>query len=186
LAEIDLKNLPLLSSERLVLRQPTNADVDAICMLANNWEVARWMGRLPFPYLRKDAVFFLEEVVSREAVWIIQNRNSAEVLGVGGLNPHEASGQVELGYWLGETYWGNGFATEASRAILDYAFGPASLTEVISGCFAGNTRSAHVLKKLGFRTVGMSTRSCIAHAQELPHLDMALIREAWDEAMRHG
>ncbi len=179
----DLSSLPLLSSKRLLLRQPSHADMDAICVLANNWAVARWMGRLPFPYLREDAVFFLEKVVPKEAVWIIQNRESAEVLGVVGLNSHEASGKVELGYWLGEDYWCNGFATEASGAILEYAFGPASLPEVISGCFAGNIRSAHVLKKLGFKTIRTSTRSCLAQAKELAHIDMVLTREAWEFAM---
>lgn len=186
LALIDLSHLPLLSSKRLLLRQPTHADIDSICVLANNWEVARWMGRLPFPYLRKDAVFFLEEVVPREATWIIQNCESAEILGVAGLNPHETSGTLEFGYWLGEKYWGSGFATEASRAILGYAFGPASRTDVISGCFVGNIRSAHVLKKLGFHAMGTSTRSCMAHAKDLPHLDMALTREAWDVALRQS
>ena len=180
---IDLSSLPPLSSKRLLLQQPGYAYVDAICALANNFEVAKWMGRLPFPYRRNDAVFFLEQVVPREAVWIVQDCESAAVLGVGGLTPHEASGKVELGYWLGEEYWGNGFATEASRTILRYAFGPASLPEVISGCFVGNTRSAHVLEKLGFRTIGISMRLCVAQAKDLPHLDMTLTREGWASAI---
>lgn len=170
----------MLSSQRLLLRQPTHSDIDAICTLANNWEVVRWMGRLPFPYLRKDAAFFLEKLVPHEAVWIFQDRESTDVLGVGGLNQHAVSGKVELGYWLGQDHWGKGFATEASRAILDYAFGPLALPGVVSGCFTGNARSAHVLTKLGFRTVGTSTRWCMAQANELPHLDMALTREGWD------
>lgn len=178
---MDLSNLPPLSSERL-LRRPDHADVDAICVLANNWKVARWMGRLPFPYRREDAVFFLEQIVPREAAWIIQDRGGAEVLGIGGLAPHGASGTVELGYWLGERHWGRGFATEAGRAILGYVFGTACLPEVVSGCFVGNARCAHVLGKLGFRTTGTSTRSCTAQARELPHLDMALAREVWASA----
>jgi len=64
---------------------------------------------------------FWKKIVPNEAAWIIQHRETAEVLGVGGLNPHEASGKVELGYWIGENYWCNGFATEASEAILEYA-----------------------------------------------------------------
>lgn len=183
MALIDLSSLPVLSSKRLLLRQPRHADVDAIRTLANNWEVARWMGRLPFPYQRNDAILFLEQIVPREAVWIVQDHDSATVFGVGGLTPHEALGKVELGYWLGEEYWGNGFATEAIRAILGYAFGPASLPKVISGCFVDNKRSAHVLEKLGFHTVGTSMRSCMAQAKDLPYLDMALTREVWASAV---
>ena len=180
---MDLSNPPPLSSERLLLRRPNHADVDAICALANNWQVARWMGRLPFPYVREDAVFFLEEVVPREAAWIIQDRGSGETLGVGGLTLHEVSGMVEFGYWLGERHWGKGFATEAGRAILGHAFGTVCLPELASGCFVGNARSARVLGKLGFRTTGTSTRSCMAQAKELPHLDMALARGVWASAI---
>ena len=180
MALIDLSSLPPLSSKRLLMRQPSYADIDAICTLANDWEVAKWMSRLPFPYLREDAVFFLEKVIPQEAAWMVQGRESAEVLGVAGLNPHEASGTAELGYWFGSKHWGNGFATEASRAILEYAFGPASLPEVISGYFSGNARSAHVLEKLGFHAVGTDLRFCMAQARELSHVNLILTREAWN------
>lgn len=185
LALTELGNAPQIVSERLTLRRPSHEDVDAICALANNWEVTRWMGRLPYPYLREDALFFLEHVAPREVVWVIQNRGSGEVLGVAGLTPHGASGSAELGYWLGQSYWGNGFATEASRTILGFAFGKASLPEVISGCFVGNIRSAHVLEKLRFQTTRTSTRSCMAQAKELPHLDMTLTRDMWTLGYRN-
>lgn len=179
LALIGLGNAPRIVSERLVLKQPGYADVDAICALANNWEVSKWMGRLPHPYSRRDALFFLEHVVPREVVWTIQGRSSGEVLGVAGLVPQEASGLAELGYWLGQSHWGHGFATEASRAVLEFAFGTACLPEVASGCFVGNARSARVLAKLGFQTLRTSTRPCMAQAKELPHLDMTLTRDGW-------
>ena len=185
LALIDLGDAPRIVSERLILRQPSHEDVGAICALANNWEVTRWMGRLPYPYLRKNALYFLEHIVPREVAWIVQNRRSGEVCGVAGLASHETSGSVELGYWLGQSHWGHGFATEASRAILEFAFGSASLPEVISGCFVGNIRSAHVLEKLGFQPVRTSIRACMAQGEELPHLDMALTRDAWTSVCRN-
>lgn len=102
LALIDLGYAPQIVSERLILRQPSHEDVGIICALANNWEVTRWMGRLPYPYLREDALFFLEHVVPREVAWIIQGRSSGEAFGVAGPASHEISGSVELGYWLGQ------------------------------------------------------------------------------------
>ena len=175
---------PQLHSERLVLRRLSHENVDAICTLANDWDVARWMGRLPHPYLATDGLFFLEQVVPREIVWIVQDRSGSEIFGVAGLTPHETSGSVELGCWLGRSYWHKGFATEASRAILEFAFDTASLPEVISGCFVGNTRSIHVLEKLGFRATGTSAQSCMAQGRELPHLSMSLTREMWISARR--
>ena len=181
---IDPSNLPPLVSERLSLRRPAHADVDAISVLANNWEIAKWMSRLPFPYRRQDAVFFLEEIVPKEATWAIQAIGDAGIIGVVGLVPHEMAGTVELGYWLGEPYWHRGFASEAAQAVLDYAFGTLGLSEVTSGCFVGNARSARVLEKLGFRTLRTSTRACMAQAKELPHLDMVLARKVWDAKVR--
>ena len=116
----------------------------------------------------------------------VQGYTSGEVFGVAGLASHETLGSVELGYWLGQSHWSNGFATEASRAILDFAFGKASLPKVVSGCFVGNIRSAHVLEKLGFQPVRTSTRSCMAQGKELPHLDMALTRDAWASTYRNA
>ena len=184
MALIGLGNAPEIVSERLVLKQPGRADLDAICALANNWEVARWMGRLPHPYSKRDALFFLEHVVPREVVWTIGGRSSGDVLGVAGLVPHEASGAAELGYWLGQSHWGHGFAAEASRAVLEFAFDAAELPEVASGCFVGNTRSARVLARLGFQTLRTSTRACTAQARELPHFDMTLTRDAWTRTCR--
>ena len=143
------------------------------------------MGRLPYPYSREDALFFLEHVAPREVVWIVQDHGSGEALGVAGLTPHGVLESAELGYWLGQSYWGSGFATEASRTILKFAFGKESLPEVTSGCFVGNVRSAHVLEKLGFRTIRTSKRSCMAQAKELPHLDMTLTRDRWMSGCRN-
>ena len=76
---------PLLTSPRLVLRAPRKEDAGAIAALANDWEVARRLTRLPHPYTLEDAVFFLEEIVPKELVWIIES--PAELLGVAGLTP---------------------------------------------------------------------------------------------------
>ena len=178
MASLDPGHLPALASERLSLRRPGQADVDPICALANNWEVTRWMGRLPFPYLRRDAVFFVEMVARQEAVWVVERRDG-KVLGVVGLAPVEAPDALELGYWLGEPHWGRGYAREAAGRVLDYAFGVAGLAEIASGYFEGNCRSARVLRKLGFRQTGTSARSCMVQAAKLPHVDMSLAREAW-------
>ena len=172
-----LGRAPPLETARLLLRPPAHADLPAIAALANDWELTKWMGRLPHPYGEEDALFFLHHVVPHEVAWLIQSR-AGEVLGIAGLVPHGAA-SAELGYWLGRPHWGHGFATEAARAILAFAFTTAALPELTSGCFTGNLRSARVLEKLGFRQTGTSTRACLAQAKDLPHLDMRLPRTAW-------
>jgi RimJ/RimL family protein N-acetyltransferase len=165
---------PLLTSPRLVLRIPRKEDAGAIAALANDWEVARRLTRLPHPYTLEDAVFFLEEIVPKELVWIIEN--SAELLGVAGLTPDADTGALELGYWLGRAFWGHGFATEAAGLAIGYAFDRAGASIVTAGCFTDNVRSLRVLRKLGFAIKGESLRFCMAQQRELPHYDLALAR----------
>ena len=110
---------------------------------------------------------------------------AVQKVGIAGLVPHGAA-SAELGYWLGRPHWGHGFATEAARAILAFAFTTAALPELTSGCFTGNLRSARVLEKLGFRQTGTSTRACLAQAKDLPHLDMRLPRTAWTPLSQGG
>jgi RimJ/RimL family protein N-acetyltransferase len=184
---------PLLISRRLVLRAPCKDDAGAIAALANDWEVARRLTRLPHPYTLEDAVFFLEEIVPKELVWIIES--SAELVGVAGLTPdaehdpekwepvfgkrscsNKDRGSVELGYWLGRAFWGHGYATEAAGLVIDYAFDRADAILVTAGCFTDNVRSLRVLRKLGFAIKGESLRFCMAQQRELPHYDLTLAR----------
>jgi RimJ/RimL family protein N-acetyltransferase len=56
---------------------------------------------------------------------------------------------VEIGWRLGAAYWNRGLATEGARAVLDYAFGPLRLRELVSFTVPANVRSVHVMEKIG-------------------------------------
>ena len=85
---LKLTDRPVLRSRRLVLRSPHKKDADTIQALANDWEVARRLARVPYPYTLDDALFFLEQIVPKELAWIVQHAGSGEMLGVIGLTPH--------------------------------------------------------------------------------------------------
>jgi ribosomal-protein-alanine N-acetyltransferase len=87
--------------------------------------------------------------------WAVEERESGLVVGEAGLFPLNARGpDVELGYALGSTWWGRGYATEAGAAILEEAFGPLDLPRVVAVAKRENTGSLNVLRKLGFREEG--------------------------------
>ena len=73
----------------------------------------------------------------------------------------------ELGYWIGEEHWGQGIATEASRAMLSFGFNALKQTRIEAGYGDGNDASANVLKKLGFVNLGETMRFCKSHNQEM-------------------
>lgn len=174
-------DVPVLTTARLVLSRPQSSDVDAIQRLADDWAVAQWLARVPHPYSRDDAVFFIEQVVPAEACWAIRDLDGGALMGVVGLtNP--ASEPPEFGYWLGRPFWARGFATEAGRAVLDHAFGAAGLPMVLSAYFAENDRSARVLGKLGFRPIGVSQRWSVARGETLAQVNLSLTRRTWQQS----
>ncbi|ODT51321.1 GNAT family N-acetyltransferase [Devosia sp. 63-57] len=141
-----------LTTRRLVLTAPTLEHVPAIAKLCNNKNIHQWMSRLPFPYAEADARFFVETVVpsAEEACYGIMRED--EFMGVVGL--HFAQGELpELGYWLGEPYWGHGYVTEAARAVVAAARA-AGASALRSRALSTNARSLNVLGKLGFLETG--------------------------------
>lgn len=146
-----------LRTERLVLVTPTLAHAPAIAANANNANVHKWMSRLPYPYTLGDAEFFVNEIVpsAAEACFAIHAQDT--FIGIVGL--HFADGQVpELGYWLGEPYWGQGYASEAARAVVAAAQA-AGAYALRSRARVDNAGSRNVLKKAGFVETGTTIES---------------------------
>src|SRR5579859_8013256 len=99
----------ILETERLTLRKPTLADVNAIARIADDRRIAE-NTRLPHPYSHEHAVDFVRHVASRprETVFLIEHNHTP--VGMVGADWPEADAP-ELGYWLCVDYWGQGFAT---------------------------------------------------------------------------
>ena len=168
-----------IQTERLALSQPCRSDLARIVRLANDYEVAKTLGRMPYPYGPEDAVFFLDSIVPKEKTWRIVRKHDAALLGFVGLKPIN-DGIVELGYWLGREFWGHGYATEAASRIVQHAFMDLEIQTILSGHFTVNPASGRVLEKLGFSESGRSERFSSALKQALPHMDRKLTRSEWD------
>jgi RimJ/RimL family protein N-acetyltransferase len=80
-----------------------------------------------------------------------------------------------LGYWIGVPYWGNGYATEAGRAVLDHGFGELGLNRVYAHCFARNPASRRVLEKLGMRHEGTRRRHTLKWGEYLDEEEFGIL-----------
>lgn len=166
--------VPILKSSRLLLRPLHDDDASNVQILLNDFEIIRWMSRIPFPYAVADAHYYIKQVAPSEISWAIDVVGNG-LAGISSFTFKPGSSDIELGYWLGRRYWGQGYATEAARLMIDYAWS-AGAKRIMSGTFDGNMRSQRVLKKCGFRVTGESTRFNLARDTDFPHVDMMIER----------
>src|SRR5215218_1547693 len=144
----------LLETERLTLRRPTLADVKAIAHLANDRRIAENTRRLPHPYLQDHAIEFVRATSadSRETVFLIEQNHSP--VGMVGIDRSEPDAP-ELGYWLGVAHWGQGFGTEAARAVIDFFFEECDAEHLISGARVANPASRNIHETCGLQSSGV-------------------------------
>jgi RimJ/RimL family protein N-acetyltransferase len=144
-----------LLTDRLVLTTPTLAHVPEMAVLANSKTIYEVLSRLPHPYSESDGVFFVETIARGETEFAWSILREGRYLGAIGL--HLLPDQLpELGYWLGEPHWGQGFATEAALAVVAAARA-AGATALRSRALLSNAGSRNVLRKAGFTEIGEAT-----------------------------
>jgi len=157
---------PVVVTERLVLRPPHGDDLPELIALANNRRVAEMLARMPHPYGQAEGEAFLAMVAEksyREATYALALADSGAFVGCAGLNPTE--GGLELGYWIGEPYWGRGFATEAAHALVDLAFRATGVRQLNVSCRVTNPGSRRVIHKCGFQYAGQGMIHSLAAGQ---------------------
>ena len=175
----------VLETERLMLRRPTLADVNAIARLANDRRIAENTRRLPHPYSQDHAIEFVRAIAddNRGAVFLIEN-NFVPV-GVVGVDWH-APDAPELGYWLGVEHWGQGFGTEAARAVIDFAFEEFDVEHLMSGARVTNPSSRNILEKCGFQWSGVELHRFEALGSSTPVDRFRLSRSVWSSLKNWG
>jgi RimJ/RimL family protein N-acetyltransferase len=168
----------VLETERLMLRRPTLADVIAIARLANDRRIAENTRRLPHPYSQDHAIEFVRGTAedNRGAVFLIEN--NFVPIGVVGVNWHQPDAP-ELGYWLGVEHWGQGFGTEAARAMIDFTFEEFDIEQLVSGARVTNPSSRNILEKCGFQWSGVELHRFEALGSSTPVDRFRLSRSVW-------
>jgi RimJ/RimL family protein N-acetyltransferase len=146
-----------IATKRLVLRAPIRGDVPELVKLADNKTIADRLLRLPHPYTRADAIGFVEIFAQRPDERPYAITLGEKLIGVVGLTFAEGEAPA-LGYWLGEPHWGQGFMTEAAKALIEAAHKTQGFEVIAARALADNEASLNVLGKLGFKQVGKPKR----------------------------
>ncbi|WP_108814306.1 GNAT family N-acetyltransferase [Loktanella sp. Alg231-35] len=169
--------VPTLRTTRLTLRDFREGDLDDVVRHVSNYDVSKWLVPVRHPYGHADAEEFLamDRAGDIGLLWMIL-RDDALVGAV--------STGKELGYWLAEPAWGQGYMTEAAQAAVDHTFQTDNLEVMKSSHFVGNHGSQRVLQKLGFADVGAHVHHSLARQADVPGRSMELTRNRWEGRTR--
>ena len=168
---------PVLETERLALRAPRFEDAKAIAQLANDRRIAENTTRIPHPYRLSDAEAFIAQA-NKEGDLAFLITHEDEPIGACGLAQLDGPAP-DLGYWIGAPYWGNGYATEAARALIDYAFTELGHEALQAGARVTNPASRRVLEKCGFQWTGVGLYRIRAINSSAPIDRFRLERGIW-------
>ena len=144
-------------TERLLLRPGWAEDAPDLAAAIADEMIVRNLATAPWPYDLRDAEAFLAQArdPALPSFLIFERTDGApNLVGSCGLG-RRPSGAVELGYWIGRSYWGRGYATEAATALIDIAR-TLGFTRLEGSHFLDNPASGRVLEKLGFEPLGIT------------------------------
>jgi RimJ/RimL family protein N-acetyltransferase len=171
--------MPVLETERLILRAPRPEDAKSVALLVNDRRIAENTARIPHPYRLSDAEGFIASAnqVDGESVFLLTLRDGT-IIGACGLVPQDRQ-SPELGYWLGVEHWGKGYATEALHAVIDHVFTELDYQAVTAGARVTNPSSRRVLEKCGFQWIGVGLCRIRALSSSAPIDHFRLERRVW-------
>jgi RimJ/RimL family protein N-acetyltransferase len=166
-----------LKTERLILRAPLPEDATAMAQLLADRRIAINTARIPYPYGIANAEQFIASVnrLDGEATFAVTCEDA--LIGVCGIEPRE--GGPEIGCWIGVSHWGQGYATEAVRALIDHAFADLQHEALQAGTRVSNPASRRVLEKCGFQWTGVRLSRIRAINSAAPTDRYRLDRRLW-------
>lgn len=178
-----------IRTQRLLLRPLRHPDAEPLFALFNNWSVIRYLSSPPWPYTLADAEWFVDAAITHapelgEEVQAITLDGA--LIGLIGVREREASALQRgagpnIGYWVGEPFWGRGFMTETVHAFVQHIFKLNDTDAIYSGAFAENVASLRVQEKAGFVRDGDTTLYSKPRGGDFPHVNTVLTRTTFEQ-----
>ncbi len=158
------------------LRRFAQGDEHALVSLLNNAQVQRFLSpKIPYPYTEADASWWVREGAQSEHIYAIEHDN--ELIGCisATVGQFEYAKSAEVGYWLGQSYWHQGFASEALQQLLSKLAHGTDLLRLHAVVFAGNKGSQALLTRCGFVLEGRLRQAIAKQGQRFDGLIYGLL-----------
>ncbi|HMB46867.1 MAG TPA: GNAT family N-acetyltransferase [Afifellaceae bacterium] len=168
-----------VTTQRLLLRPPDEADLPAIAGLLDDVAVSRMLARVPHPYRLDHAQGWFATInrqgAGGERVFAVTANGKA----IGMIGFQRKRREPTLGYWLGRPYWGRGLMSEAVQAAVHWFFSESDEAALYSGAFRDNPASLRIQEKLGFEVIGSAPLDCMALGRARTEFKTRLDRETF-------
>ncbi|MEM9734069.1 MAG: GNAT family N-acetyltransferase [Pseudomonadota bacterium] len=171
-----MSKLDILVTRRLTLRPPLEVDAEPMALALANPNTARMLSHVPNPYTVEDALEFIKGTREKGAYFSIYRQR---FLGVVSIRPAHGK-EANLGYWLEQSAWGQGYMSEATRAVVSWYFSKTDAPAIQSGYYEDNPASAAVLDKLGFQPVGEGRQDNATRKTSVKTISMELTQERFN------
>ena len=173
---------PTIITSRLLLNQPKMEDLKKIVKILNNEIYSKNTINIPFPYTKDNAEFWLQlykDGIKNENQYIfaIRLKDSGEIIGGIDLGIDKRFNKAELGYWLDQSYWNQGYTTEAVKAIISFGFEKLKLKRIFATYFDFNTSSGKVMEKAGMKKEGILICHTFKNGEYQNHILYSIINE---------
>ena len=179
---------PTLQTEQLVLRPFRAEDTPALSRLAGRREIADTTISIPHPYSEAQARHWVGGLAQsfaegKSVIFGVESKRGGTLIGSVGLRGIETEhSEAELGFWVAVECWGQGYATDAARAILAFGFGPLGLNRIFAHHMVRNPASGRVLAKLGMKQEGLLRQRVRKWGVFEDVVLMAVLRQEWADA----
>ena len=174
-----------IEGKNIHLRPVTKRDARSLYEHARDKEISRYTF-VPHPYTVEDALRFIRHSrkqarAGKEYHFGIALNATGQIVGMVGMEHISQQHQrAEVGYWLGKSFWGRGYASEALRLMLKFAFEHLKLNRITAGVMHPNTASARMLKRVGFTCEGRFRRSFLQYGQWMDELRFGILKEEFE------
>lgn len=162
------------------IRSYNTTDVQALIKYANNYNVSKWLkNTFPHPYTEDDAIVWLANCAAQNPETNFAIASNDELIGGIGLKLSDDVFiyNAEIGYWLGEPFWGKNITTEAVIKMTKYAFNYFDTNRLFAGVFEGNSASVRVLQKCRYKLEGIMQKAVYKENKFLDQYIFALLKE---------
>lgn len=154
------KKFPNLITERLLINQPIETDIEDIVTILNDKTYSNNTTNIPYPYTSNNAVFWINLAQNNFEqqlgfIFAIRLRKTGKIIGAISLHTDLKFNKAELGYWLSKAYWNKGLATEAAKAVITFGFHDLKLKRIFATHFDFNIASGKVMSNAGMHKEGL-------------------------------